>query len=257
MPNVLVCIKAVPATTQVQTDERNCLRRAGAELQWNVADEAALEAALQLRGDGTVTVLTMGPEKLAESLRELLARGADRAVLVTDPAFAGADSYATTSVLAAACKALGSFGLILCGRRAMDGETGQVPPQLAAALGLPCITNAERVALSEGMLEIERRLEDGVASLEAQLPAVVSICEYACSLRLPGILSLRKAKEKQIERLSAETLGIGNEQCGLRGSLTEVVKLSAQAPGLRRGKKETDLSAARAKLETFLREVRR
>ena len=256
MPKILVCMKAVPATAQVQTDERNCLRRVGAELQWNVADEAALEAGLQLRGDGSVTVLTMGPEKLAESLRELLARGADRAVLVTDPAFAGADVYATTTALAAACKTLGGFDLILCGRRAMDGETGQVPPQLAAELGLPCITNAEHVALSDDTLTVGRRLEVGVAELQVRLPAVVSVCEYAYPLRLPGILSLRRAKEKQPERLSAEALGLTREQCGLRGSLTEVVRLSSQTPGLRRGKKETDAAAARERLKGFLREVR-
>lgn len=237
--NILVCMKTVPATAEVQIDGQFRLKRDGVKLQWNIADEAALEAALEL---GTVTVLTMGPGKLEEPLRELLARGADRAVLLTDPQMAGADTLATARALAAAVKKLGQFDLILCGRRAMDGETGQVPAMLAALLGLPCISCAEEV-LAENGLQVSRRLENGVQTLKTSLPAVVSICEYTYTLRLPGILGMRRAKSKTVEKLNAADIGLSPEQCGLRGSATKVVAMDAKFPGLRKGPKERSADA--------------
>ena len=236
--NILVCMKTVPATTSVQTDGQFRLKRDGVKLQWNIADEAALEAALDL--GGTVTVLTMGPGKLEEPLKELLARGADRAVLLTDPAMAGADTLATARALSAAIEKLGDFDLILCGRRAIDGETGQVPGMLAAMLDIPCISSVEKID-EEGQLF--RRLEQGTQVLKTNLPAVVSICEYTYTLRLPGILSMRRAKSKTVEKLSAEDLGLSPEQCGLKGSATKVVAMDAKFPGLRKGPKEENIDA--------------
>ncbi|MBO5836908.1 MAG: electron transfer flavoprotein subunit beta/FixA family protein [Oscillospiraceae bacterium] len=241
--NILVCMKTVPATTSVQVDGQFRLKRDGVKLQWNIADEAALEAALEL--GGTVTVLTMGPGKLEEPLRELLARGADRAVLLTDPQMAGSDTLATARALAAAVKTLGQFDLILCGRRAIDGETGQVPGMLAAMLDIPCISSVESID-QEGPLF--RRLENGVQTLKTSLPAVVSICEYTYTLRLPGILGMRRAKSKTVEKLCAADIGLSPEQCGLRGSATKVVAMDAKFPGLRKGPKETDISTFVASL---------
>lgn len=231
------------------------LQRDGVKLQWNIADEAALEAALQLKGDGAVTVLTMGPGKLEEPLRELLARGADRAVLVTDPKMAGADTLATANALAAAAKYLGGFDLILCGRRAMDGETGQVPGMLANMLDMPCVTNAEGLEQADGKLQLLRRLETGTARLEVTLPGVVSVCEYSYTLRLPGIMGMRRARGKQVELLSAEQIGLTPERCGLKGSATKVVAMSAKFPGLRKGPKEEDISVGAAKVLEICREV--
>ena len=241
--NILVCMKTVPATTSVQVDGQFRLKRDGVKLQWNIADEAALEAALEL--GGTVTVLTMGPGKLEEPLKELLARGADRAVLLTDPQMAGADTLATARALAAAVKTLGQFDLILCGRRAIDGETGQVPGMLAAMLDIPCISSVESID-QDGPLF--RRLENGVQTLKTSLPAVVSICEYTYTLRLPVILGMRRAKSKTVEKLCAADIGLSPEQCGLRGSATKVVAMDAKFPGLRKGPKETDISAFVASL---------
>ncbi len=236
--NILVCMKTVPATTEVAVDGQFRLKRDGVKLQWNIADEAALEAALDL--GGSVTVLTMGPGKLEEPLRELLARGADRAVLLTDPQMAGADTLATAGALAAAIEKLGDFDLILCGRRAIDGETGQVPGMLSAFLDIPCISSVERI---EEDLQLSRRLENGAQTLKTTLPAVVSICEYTYTLRLPGILGMRRAKTKTVERLSAADIGLTPEQCGLKGSATKVVAMDARFPGLRKGPKETDVNA--------------
>lgn len=257
MSNILVCIKAVPVTSQVQLDGKFILKREGVGLQWNIADEAALEAALQLRGsDGTVTVLTMGPLKLTDALQGLLGRGVDRAILLTDPLMAGADTYATAKTLAGAITALGSFDLILCGKRAMDGETGQVPPMLAAALSLPCITAAEQLWENEGMLMLRRRLDNGTATLAVCTPAVVSVCEYSYTLRLPGILSMRRARNKQVERLTAADIGLAPQECGLKGSLTKVVHIDNKFPGLRKGSKETDISLGANNLLRLCREVR-
>jgi len=249
--NILVCVKAVPVTTQVRLDGQLCLHRDGVKLQWNLADESALEAALQLKGtEGSVTVLTMGPSKLEESLRELLSRGADRAVLLTDPSMAGADTYATGKALAQAVKFLGRFDLILCGAQSLDGETGQVPGMLAGALDLPCVTGAENLCLASGHLLLERSTEQGDAKLQVPLPAVVSLRTYSYTLRLPGILAMRKARQKQVEILSARTLNIRSEECGQKGSLTQVVGIKNQFPGLRNGKKETDPASG---VQAFLR----
>jgi len=256
MKNILVCMKAVPATTQVATDEEFRLKRDSTGLQWNVADEAALEAALRLKGSsGTVTVLTMGPKKLAESLRELLGRGADRALLLTDPRMAGADTHATARALAATVRELGGFDLILCGRRAMDGETGQIPGELASALGLPCVTDVESLQEAEGQLLLRRRLETGIATLRMRLPGVVSICEYAYPLRLPGILALRRARQKQVDILTAADIHLCPEECGVKGSLTKVIYADTRFPGRRKGPKETNITAGVNKLLQLCREV--
>jgi len=255
MQNILVCIKAVPAITQNSTDSETSLQRDKLSLQWNIADEAALEAALQLKGSGTVTVLTMGPAKLAAPLQELFGRGIDRAVLLTDPCMSGADTQATAKALSAAVRALGGFDLILCGRRAVDGETGQVPSMLAAALDMPCITNAQKLQKPEGRLAVCRRLETGTADLCVSSPAVVSVCEYAYTLRMPSITAMRKARQKRIQQFTAGDLGLSPDECGLKGSLTRVVHTDKKFPGIRNGKKETDLSEGVRTLLDICREV--
>ena len=256
MEHILVCIKAVPSTNQVQVDGQFRLQRNGVNLQWNVADEAALEAALLLKNpETTVTVLTMGPQKLEESLKELLCRGADRAVLLTDSAMAGADPLATATALQAAITKLGHVDLILCGRRAIDGETGQVPGMLAGALGIPCITNTERLEIIPGGIRLNRRLENGISVLEAATPLVASLCEYTYQLRLPGIRSIQKAKNRAVEIFPAADLGLPIEMCGLKGSQTKVVSMSNKFPGLRKGPKETNITQGVTKLLQVLQEV--
>jgi electron transfer flavoprotein beta subunit len=254
--NILVCLKAVPSTSEVQVDGQFRLQRNGVKLQWNTADEAALEAALQLRKTtDTITVLTMGPKKLDESMKELLARGADNAVLLSDLAFAGADTFATANALKNAIDHLGGFDLILCGRRAIDGETGQVPGMLAAALNIPCVTNVDTITEIDGKLQINRRLETGCEALTAKLPVCISICEYSYSLRLPGIMGMRKARSKAVQILGADSLSLSPATCGLKGSLTKVIAMDNKFPGLRKGPKETDLQTGVTTLLSFLKEV--
>lgn len=255
--NILVCMKAVPSTAQVQVDGQFRLQRDGVILQWNIADESALEAALQLKGSsGSVTVLSMGPKKLEEPLKDLLARGADHAVLLSDPLMAGADTIATAKAISTAITHLGSFDLILCGRRAIDGETGQVPGMVAAALAIPCISNAERLETTVSSVVIHRRLESGVVILEAPTPVCISVCEYVYPLRLPGIMGIRRARQKQVQLMTAADLSLVEDHCGLKGSLTKVIAMSNKFPGLRKGPKETDISRGTSGVLSAIREVR-
>ena len=256
MKNILVCVKAVPVSASVEVDGQHRLKRDGASLQWTIADESALEAAFRLADqDGSVTVLTMGPPKLEGPLTELLARGASRAVLITDRLMAGADTRATAKALAAAVEKLGPFDAVFCGCKAIDGETGQVPGELAAALKLPCVSNAEKVELSGDTPTAARRLEDGIQTLEITGPVVVSFSSYSYPLRLAGILGMRRARKIPVEVLSAADLGLSPDSCGLKGSLTKVVAMESRFPGLRRGPKETDPEAGVQRLCGILREV--
>ena len=235
MKHILVCVKAVPVSSSVEVDGQHRLKRDGASLQWNIADESALEAAFRLADrDGSVTVLTMGPPKLEGPLLELLARGANRAVLITDRLMAGADTRATARALASAAEKLGPFDAVFCGCKAIDGETGQVP----------------------GELLVTRRLEDGVQNLTVSRSAMVSFSSYSYPLRLAGILGMRRARKIPVEILTAADLGLTPEDCGLKGSLTKVVAMESRFPGLRRGPKETDLDAGVQNLRVLLREVR-
>lgn len=254
--NVLVCVKAVPSAGSVQVDGAFRLQRDGAKLEWNVADLSAMEAALSLKGaEGSVTVVTMGPKKLEEPLRELFARGVDEALLLTDPAFAGADTFATVNALAAVAEQYGPFDLILCGRRAIDGETGQVPSMLAAALKLPCITGVEKITPEGNGVLVRRPVEEGIQSLFTPLPAVLSLCEYTYSLRLAGIMGLRRAKGKAVTLLSPAELGLEEASLGLCGSLTKVVKMDSKFPGLRKGPKTDSLSQGIPEILSILKEV--
>ena len=234
---LLVCIKMVPATTQVELDGQFRLKRDGANLQLNIADVSALECALQMKAEHPeteVTVLSMGPAKATELLQELFALGVDRAALLCDSALAGSDSLATARALAAAVQSLGAFDCVFCGRRALDAETGQIPGQMAAALDVPVVTNVETLSVEEGLLVCSRRLETGVSTVAVNMPAVASLCEYSYTLRLPSILGRRRAVGKTVELITVSDIGLTEAQCGLKGSATKVVHVDTKAPGLRK-----------------------
>lgn len=234
---ILACVKLVPAAAEVEMDGQFRLKRDGANLQLNIADLSAVEAALQMKAaepGREVTVLSMGPGKAEQTLKELFALGVDRVILLSDRALAGADSLATARTLAAAVKYLGGFDCVLCGRRAMDAETGQIPGQLAAALAIPAVTNAQQLDATQDSILCERRLENGIVKLEVKAPCLISLCEYVYTLRLPSIMGRRRAKDKQVEMLTAADVGLTPEECGLSGSKTKVVHVDTKAPGLRK-----------------------
>jgi electron transfer flavoprotein beta subunit len=226
----------VPSGDDVRMDEQNMLVREGVIQITNPADESALEAALRLKDGGEVTLLTMGSQAMGQAALTLLAHGADRAVLLNDPAMAGSDTLATAKTLCAAIRRLGGFDLVLCGRRAIDGETGQVPPELAMMLGLPFVTNAVRVWRGqEDSVYCERLLEAGVETLRLPLPALFSFCEYSYALRPPSISSLRKTRGIKTLILDRKDLNLSVEDCGIKYSPTRVRQIIENQIPVRRG----------------------
>ena len=232
---ILICLKQVPDTTEVKLTGDLTLEREFVAQVLNPADESALELGLELKEKhgGTVTVLTMGPKRAEGMLREALSRGADEAVLMTSPRFAGADTLVTAHCLAEAEKALGGFDLILCGRRAVDGETGQVGPMVAALLERPCVVNATEGEIADGCLRALQLTEAGSQEWKAPLPAVMTLCEWSHALRLPTISGLRRAAQADVQFCEPEDLGIDPATCGLKASPTRVTHISARPVGVR------------------------
>lgn len=232
---ILICLKQVPDTTEVKLTGDLTLEREFVAQVLNPADESALELGLELKEKqgGTVTVLTMGPKRAEGMLREALSRGADEAVLMTSPRFAGADTLVTAHCLAEAEKALGGFDLILCGRRAVDGETGQVGPMVAALLDRPCVVNATEGEIEEHCLKALQLTEAGSLQWKAPLPAVMTLCEWSHALRLPTISGLRRAALANVRICEPEDLGIDPAGCGLKASPTRVTHISARPVGVR------------------------
>ena len=232
---ILICLKQVPDTTEVKLTGDLTLEREFVAQVLNPADESALELGLELKEKhgGTVTVLTMGPKRAEGMLREALSRGADEAVLMTSPRFAGADTLVTAHCLVEAEKALGGFDLILCGRRAVDGETGQVGPMVAALLERPCVVNATEGEIAEGCLRALQLTEAGSQEWKASLPAVMTLCEWSHALRLPTISGLRRAAQADVRFCEPEDLGIDPATCGLKASPTRVTHISARPVGVR------------------------
>lgn len=235
---IVVCIKQVPDAKDVRLDpETNTLARAGVESIMNPYDRHALEEGVRLAGEqgGTVTVLSMGPPQAQEVLREAVACGADEAVLVSDRAFAGADTWATTHTLAQAIRTVGGADLVLCGKQAIDGDTAQVGPGLAERLGYPYATCVKKLlGCAEGTLRLERMMDDGYDVLEVGLPALLTVVKEINQPRLPSLKGKMKAKKLEIKTLSAADIDADPGQIGLPGSPTQVVRVfSPQARGER------------------------
>lgn len=226
---VAVCVKQVPETKAVKMDEATgTIVRKGVQAIINPLDLHALEAALALKEKlgAEIMAFSLGPPQAEEALREAMAMGVDQAALVSDKAFAGSDTWATSLALAAAIKQAGPFDLILCGERATDGDTGQVGPELAAALGLPVATYADRVEKVEAdVCHLSRLVEDGRELWAMKLPGVVTVVKDIGCPRLPTLRGKLRAKAATIPTLSAAALGLDPAQLGLAGSPTRVVKI--------------------------------
>jgi len=231
--DLIVCIKQVPDTTEVKINpETNTLVREGVPSIINPFDENAIETALQLKEQhgGKVTVITMGPPQASEALRTAIAMGVDEVVLVSDRAFAGSDTWATSYTLAQTIKKLGNFDLILCGKQAIDGDTGQVGPGIAEWLNLPQITFAVKIEIKDKQARVERLLEEVNEVVEAPLPAVVSVVKQINEPRMPSLKGLMKAKKTEIKTLNAEAIAADIKNLGLKGSPTQVVRIFTPPP---------------------------
>lgn len=249
--NIIVMAKQVPDTRNVGKDamkEDGTINRAALPAIFNPEDLNALEQALRLKDKypGTkVTILTMGPARAAEIIREGMYRGADNGIVLSDRAFAGADTLATSYALATAVKRIGDFDLILGGRQAIDGDTAQVGPQVAEKLALPQVTYAEEINDAEnGHATVLRRIESGVETVKVPMPAVITVNGSAAPCRPRNARNVQKykyaavpseaANDERRQKLMAERewLNIGEwnaasvdadlNQCGLAGSPTKV-----------------------------------
>ncbi|HEY9069166.1 MAG TPA: electron transfer flavoprotein subunit beta/FixA family protein [Candidatus Ozemobacteraceae bacterium] len=222
---IIVCIKQVPDTTEVKIDPvKNTLIRDGVPSIVNPFDRIALEAAVQLKEKygGRVRVITMGPPMAKEALKECLAVGADEAVLISDRAFAGADTLATSHALAAAIGKMGPVDVILCGKQAIDGDTAQVGPGISVRLGMPQITYAVKIELDGGKLKIERESETGFETHEAAMPVLVTAAKALAQPRYPTVKGTMKANRAQIPVWTAADIGADPKKIGLNGSPTQV-----------------------------------
>lgn len=224
---IVVCIKQVPDTNEVRLDPKTgTLIREGVPSIINPDDKSGLEAALKLKDShgAHVTVLTMGPPQADLALREALAMGADRAILLTDRAFAGADTWATSSALAGALKHI-PFDLIIAGRQAIDGDTAQVGPQIAEHLNLPSIAYVEAIEPIENGLIVKRVFEDGYHKIKVHFPCLITALKELSTpryMRVSGIYEAFRASEVEVWNL--QNITVDPENLGLKGSPTKVKK---------------------------------
>jgi electron transfer flavoprotein beta subunit len=232
---IVVCIKQVPEVSEVKINpQTNTLIREGVPSIINPFDTYAIEEAVRLREKhgGTVIVLTMGPPQAEKALREAVEVGADEVVLLSDRAFAGSDTLATSYALATAIRKIGDVELIFCGKQAMDGDTGQVGPGVAEFLDLPLITyvKAVREVQVGKRIVVEAMTDTGYDVLESPLPAVMTVVKEINEPRLPTLRGKMKAKKIQSTVWKAEDIGAAPERIGLQGSPTVVSKIFVPKP---------------------------
>ncbi len=226
---LIVPIKQVPETGNVKMDEATgTMIRDGVESIVNPLDLYAIECALQLKEqeDGEITVLSMGPPKAEKAIREALSMGCDEGQLLSDRAFAGADTWATSYVLAQAIRDMGDFDIILAGVRATDGDTGQVGPEIASMLDLPIATFVSKIVeIGDDAITVERLIEGGYETVNVPLPCLLTVVNEISFPRLPTLRGKQAARAKEVPMLTRDKLTLEDEKLGLKGSPTRVVKI--------------------------------
>lgn len=230
----VVCLKQVPDTSEVRIDPKtNTLMREGVPSIINPYDAHALEEALALRDKlgGKVTVLSMGPPQAKESLRKAVSLGADKAILLSDRAFAGSDTLATSYILAQALekiKAEQGLDLVLCGKQAIDGDTAQVGPGIARRLDLPQLTYVIKVDwIKEGEIQVHRKLEDGREVAKAKLPALLTVEKELNEIRYATFPNMLRAARYEPQMWGADKFSLDPAEMGLKGSPTSVSRIFA------------------------------
>lgn len=232
---IVVCLKQVPDTNEVKIDPvKGTLIREGVPSIINPDDRNALEEALRIKDccpDTKVVILSMGPPQADVAIKEAMAMGADEAILLSDRAFAGSDTWATSTAIAAAIKKIGDYDIIFCGRQAIDGDTAQVGPQIAEHLGLPQITYVEKLDIKDNKVVARRSLEDGYFVIESEMPVLLTAIKELNVPRYPSIKGIYKAyRENKVQVWGAKDVGVDNFEVGLEGSPTQVNK-SFTPPG--------------------------
>ncbi|MGA7876820.1 MAG: electron transfer flavoprotein subunit beta/FixA family protein [Desulfoferrobacter sp.] len=227
--HIVVCIKQVPDTKNVRIDpDTHTLVRQGVECIINPFDLFAVEAALRIKdeSDAKITVMTMGPPQAEEALRDVLSRGVDEAILLSDRAFAGADTWATSITLSAAVRKLGDVDLVFCGKQAVDGDTAQVGPEVATLLDIPYATFVKKIErLDEKFLKVTRQTDEGTEVWKLPTPTLVTVIKEVGEPRLPSLRHKMRAKKAQIPVWGITELGLDANDVGLCGSFTQVVRV--------------------------------
>lgn len=226
--NIIVCIKQVPGSTTVKINpDTGTLLRDSVEAIVNPFDEFAIEEALRIREKkgGTVKIITMGPPQAEAALRDAIAMGADEGYLVSDRAFAGSDTWATSYTLANAIKTLGNFDLIICGKQAIDGDTAQVGPGIAEMLDLPFVAWVRKVEdITDTAIRVERLMDDGYDVVEMATPALITVVKEINTPRMASLKGKMKAKKIEIKKITLADLSVDTAKLGLNGSPTQVLR---------------------------------
>jgi len=225
--DIIVLVKQVPNTAEVKIDEKTgTLLREGVESIINPDDLHALEAGILLRErhGGTVTAVSMGPPQAMDAMREALGMGVDRAVLLSDRSFAGADTLATSYSLGKCIRKLGKYDLVIAGYQAIDGDTAQIGPQVAEYLDVPQIIRATKLDINGDELTAERSAEDGIEVVRCKLPALVTVIRETNKPRYPFVPRLMAAFDKDAPILvwGPNDFGAEEARIGLKGSPTQV-----------------------------------
>lgn len=225
---ILVCVKQVPDTNEVKIDPvKGTLIRDGVPSILNPDDANALEAALAIKDmdpDTVIAVLTMGPPQATYMLRECLGMGADEAYLLSDRAFGGADTCATSTTIAAGIRKVEGVDIIFAGRQAIDGDTAQVGPQVAQRLGLPVVTYVQKIEIGSGKATVQRQMEDGYEVIEVQTPCLITAVKELNTPRYMNIGKIVEAYQKEVITWNHEDLELDPKDCGLNASPTQVLR---------------------------------
>ncbi|MFH1269889.1 MAG: electron transfer flavoprotein subunit beta/FixA family protein [Candidatus Omnitrophota bacterium] len=232
--NIIVCIKQVPETTEVRINpETNTLIREGVKSIVNPFDMYAIEEGVRLKEKfgGKATVITMGPPQADAVLREAISMGIDEGILLSDRAFAGSDTWATSYTLSAAIKKMGAFDIIVCGKQASDGDTAQVGPGISAHLDIPQVTYVKKIEeIKDNLARVERMTEEGYEIIEVPLPTLITVVKEINNPRLPSLKGMMRAKQAKITCWKAQDIDAEADSVGLPGSPTQVVKIFTPAP---------------------------
>lgn len=228
--NIVVCIKQVPDSAEVRINpETNTLIRDGVPTIINPYDMHAIEAGLQLKEmtKGKVTVITMGPPQAESALREAISMGADNAMLLSDRAFAGADTWATAFTISKAIAKIGA-DIIICGKQAIDGDTAQVGPEMAEFLDIPHIAYIRKIEdVKPDSIKVQRMMDEGYDIVESSLPVLLTVVKELNQPRLPSLKGKMAAKKAEIKKLGHKELEIDEKDTGLKGSPTQVKNIFA------------------------------
>ncbi len=236
--NIIVCIKQVPDTAEVKINpETGTLIREGVPSIINPYDMHALEAGLQIREKvgGKVTVITMGPPQAESALRDAMSMGADDAILLTDRAFAGSDTWATSYTLSKTIEKIGA-DIIICGKQAIDGDTAQVGPEVAEFLNIPHISYVRKIEdITQNSIKVQRLMDEGYDIVESSLPVLLTVVKELNTPRLPSLKGKMASKKAVIKKWGSLDIQADERKIGIKGSPTQVKNIFA--PGARSDRK--------------------